>query len=114
MALFLIDENLPKIKIPIWNSPDFIHSRDLGVSIQDVDLWKYARENNMIIVSRDSDFYNRIVASEPPPKVVFFKDFNLRLEKLKEFVQTHWAEVLELLEANKLVYVYENQIVGYN
>jgi predicted nuclease of predicted toxin-antitoxin system len=114
MPTFLIDENLPKVKIPLWNSADFIHSRDLGISLQDIDIWNYAKENNMVIVSRDSDFYNRIVASEPPPKVIFFKDFNLRLEKLKVFVQANWSDVISLLDSNKLVYVFEDQIVGYN
>lgn len=102
---FLIDENLP-FDISVWKTPDFVHSKDLGKSCNDGFLWNYAKENNLIILTKDSDFSNRIIVSQPPPKVVHYRIGNMRSAALAEFIAKTWPQVLTLLETNKLVNVY--------
>ena len=55
MVRFLIDENLPYY-FNLWNSKEFIHVIDLVKIKTDSDIWDYAKKNNLIIVTKDSDF----------------------------------------------------------
>ena len=47
-------------------------------SSQRLDLWYYARRHEMVIVSKDADFSDRIIMQTPPPRVVHLRFGNLR------------------------------------
>jgi predicted nuclease of predicted toxin-antitoxin system len=106
---FLLDENLPyrlKFALPLPVS----HSTDLGESPSDSDVWNYARENSLVIVSKDTDFSDRIAATQPPPWVIHLRIGNLRKRDFHTFLENHWARIFGLLPANKLVNVYPDRI----
>ncbi len=42
--------------------------RDIDDEWSDEQIWNYAGENNLTIISKDSDFSNRILLEQPPPK----------------------------------------------
>lgn len=69
MAKYLIDVNLPNIP-GLWDSTDFIHQTTLDRKKQDDKIWEYARYHNLTLVSKDGDFYQRILFDEPPPRVI--------------------------------------------
>jgi predicted nuclease of predicted toxin-antitoxin system len=68
---FLIDENLPDY-LQAWSSDNFLHINKIAESIADNEIWKYALENNFTIITKDSDFHERILYKDPPPKVILF------------------------------------------
>ena len=111
MAKFLIDANLP-YHFSIWKGPNFIHQYDLGDTWTDEEIWNYAKENNLTIVSKDADFSNRIVVSNPPPKVIHLKIGNMKLKELYAFTSGVWNEVVQLSKSSKLVSVYKDKIEG--
>lgn len=39
----------------------------------DRTLWQYARDNDYVLVTKDSDFHELCVLHGPPPKVVWLK-----------------------------------------
>lgn len=80
---FLIDANLPQ-KFSFWNTPDCIHVAEINRHWSDNEIWDYARENNLVIVTKDADFSNRILYTKPPPKVIHFLTGNLKLNELYE------------------------------
>jgi len=43
---------------------------DLGESWSDFEIWRYAQENDLVIVTKDADFSDWVMLSEPPPKVI--------------------------------------------
>lgn len=55
---FLIDENLPDY-LKAWSSAEFMHITKIPRSIPDKEIWKYALENSLIIVTKDSDFHGK-------------------------------------------------------
>lgn len=70
---FLIDNNLSfKLVQPL--SPFFqgtMHVRDTnGIFADDLTIWKYARENNFVILTKDNDFDERSQLEGCPPKIV--------------------------------------------
>lgn len=83
MQKFLIDANLP-YHIDIWNSDQFIHVFQLNPEWDDNSIWNYAKQNDLIIVSKDKDFFIKQLLFGAPPKLIQIKYGNL---KLKEFIQ---------------------------
>ena len=55
MPKHLIDANLPYY-FSLWNTPDFIHQKDINDEWSDNLIWQHAKENNLIITTKDKDF----------------------------------------------------------
>lgn len=53
---FLVDANLPR-KFTWFKSDDFSFAHDWGDSFPDKDIWDYALKNDMIILTRNSDYF---------------------------------------------------------
>jgi len=60
MPKFLIDANLPYY-FSLWNNEDFIHVKDIDDSLTDDAIWNYAKQNNLTIITKDSDFSLKVL-----------------------------------------------------
>ena len=68
----LFDENLSPqlVRLVADLFPDSLHVRDVGLkSADDPLVWQYAKENHLIIVSKDSDLHQRSFVLGHPPKL---------------------------------------------
>jgi predicted nuclease of predicted toxin-antitoxin system len=83
---------------------------DLDDCWPDSEIWQYAKEYQMTIVTKDADFYDWILLSDPPPKVIHLRIGNMKIRELFAFLQRHWNEITELSETHKLVSVYQHKI----
>ena len=108
---YLIDENLHDC-LKIWSSNDFLHVTKISKSIPDTETWKFALENNLIILTKDTDFHERILYHNPPPKVIVFRLGNTSTPYLEDFLTIHWGEILEQINLAKLVIVFKDKIEG--
>lgn len=68
---FLVDVNLTK-KFRSFNKPEFSFVADIQATLPDTEIWQYALRNNLIILTKDSDFYDRSLVARYRPKVVHF------------------------------------------
>ena len=109
MLKFLIDANLP-LYLSIWNSVEFIHQKRIDDEWTDSQIWNYAKENNLTIVTKDIDFTNRILLQQPPPKVIHIRYGNLKSKLFYEIINKNWQKVVDLNTSHKLVNVYLNKI----
>jgi predicted nuclease of predicted toxin-antitoxin system len=110
---FLIDINLPYF-FSLWNTKEYLHQVDLGLKWPDEDIWDYAATNNLTIITKDSDFYSRILISSPPPKVIHIRFGNLKMRDFYLSIQAVWPEVLKLNQEYKLVKVYTDRLEAIN
>ncbi len=78
MPRFLIDVNLP-YQFSLWSGDDYMHVRDLGETWSDSQIWAYARDRDLVIVSKDTDFSDRLMVSVPPPRVIHIRIGNMRM-----------------------------------
>jgi len=69
MSRLLIDENLP-FSLVRQLDVDCLHASEIAAQASDSLLWKTARANNWIIVTRDIDFFDRLLVKGAPRKVV--------------------------------------------
>lgn len=106
---FLIDANLP-YRFSLWSGEDFQHMRDVGETWTDSQIWQYARSHQLIIVTKDTDFSDRVMVSNPPPRVVHIRLGNMRMRDFHGLISDLWPQVVALSAVNRLVRVYRDRI----
>lgn len=106
---FLFDENLPRRLRFVPSLPVF-HATSIGASPSDSLLWDHAKRNNLVIVTKDVDFSDRILVSEPPPWIVQLRFGNMRANEFHTFLTLLWPKVESYLPEHKLIHVYRDRI----
>jgi predicted nuclease of predicted toxin-antitoxin system len=106
---FLFDENVP---IPLRFVPSLpvIHATSLSPSPSDRVLWTFATQNAFVIVSKDTDFADRVMDAAPPPWVVHLRFGNLRRAAFQRLLADAWPRVEALLPLHKLIRVFADRI----
>ncbi|QUS59234.1 DUF5615 family PIN-like protein [Synechocystis sp. PCC 7339] len=112
MKGFLFDENLPA-KLQLRSSFPIIHVSVLGESLRDTEIWQYAKENDLVIITKDADFSDRIIIDSFPPKVIHLRFGNMRKKEFKEFLSQIWLEIEKLAVDHKLINVYRDRIESF-
>jgi predicted nuclease of predicted toxin-antitoxin system len=72
----LFDENLsPKLPQRLNDIfPDSLHVRDIGMKATiDPIVWDYAKDHDLMIVSKDSDMHDLSLVLGNPPKVIWLR-----------------------------------------
>ena len=108
MTGFLFDEQLPR-KIRFTPSFPVIHSTTIGKSPSDTVIFKYAEEHDLTIVTKDTDFSERIILASPPPRVIHLKFGNMRKNDFHEFLEKIWPRLETLIQNHKLINVYRDR-----
>ena len=111
MKRYLIDVNLP-FHFTHWHGEEFVHQREIDPRMHDKNIWEYAKTNNLTIVTKDTDFADRIIIQTPPPKVIHIKIGNMKLKLFHDFISKHWGNIAVLSESYKLVNVYQERLEG--
>src|SRR3974390_2871315 len=92
-----------------WIGKEFgvtcIHVKSLGLSTAtDKQIFSDAKRNNVIVITKDSDFQDLLIAQSSPPKVIWLTCGNTSNAKLKEIFRLRLSEALRMLEGeNDLV-----------
>ena len=106
---FLIDVNLPK-NFSFFNSDQFEFVIDINGKLPDSDIWNYAQANELVIVTKDSDFYHRCLLQSDDVKVVYFKLGNLLLRDLHLYFTDNWEKIIKHLATSKMIIATPNSI----
>jgi predicted nuclease of predicted toxin-antitoxin system len=68
-----------------------LKSRGYQVSqVYRVFIWEYARANDFVIVSKDSDFHQRSLLYGHPPKFVYLRIGNSPTSKIVQILRDHF------------------------
>ena len=109
MTGFLFDENLPS---ELLFTPSFpvLHAVSIRRSATDAEIWNYAEQNDLAIITKDADFSVRVLLHTPPPRVVHLRIGNMRKRDFQVFLAAVWPQIESLLQTHKLVNVYHDRI----
>jgi len=66
----------------------------------------------LTIITKDTNFSNRIITAEPPPKVIHLQIGKMKLSEFRQFMITNWEEIMEMSANHKLVEVHRDRITG--
>jgi predicted nuclease of predicted toxin-antitoxin system len=104
----LIDENLsPKIAEGCCDS---VHALDLGKRPSDDELWCIAKARGLTILTKDTDFFDRMLLDGPPPKIFWLRVGNMRRRDLDALFKVRWPSISRLLSDFDLIEVFHHQI----
>jgi predicted nuclease of predicted toxin-antitoxin system len=72
-----------------------MHVADLpsGLKLTDSVLWKYAADKDLVVVSKDRDFFERSLVYGMPPQVVFIQVGNCSNDQLIKILGRFWDDV---------------------
>ena len=108
---YLIDANLPRY-FSLWASEAYKHVVDINDRLKDSEIWDYARELGLTIVTKDTDFSDMMLMNEPPPRVIHIKLGNIKMREFHRELSRTWPEICAISEDYKLVHVYSDRIEG--
>ncbi len=111
MKGFLFDENLPA---RLLFSPKLliVPASKAGRNPTDSQIWEFARQHDLVIISKDADFSDRIITNSPPPRVVHLRFGNLRKKNSTPCSPAFGRKSKRCSKSHKLVNVYSDRLEG--
>lgn len=74
--------------------PDSVHVRDVGLkAADDPVVWEYAKNNGLMIVSKDSDMHQRSFVFGYPPKIVWVRLGNCSTSDVERLLRRHFDSI---------------------
>ena len=92
----LFDENLSHKLVRLLADlfPNSVHVREVGLeAADDPVVWEYAKNNGLMIVSKDSDMHQRSFVFGYPPKVVWVRLGNCSTSDVERLLRRHFASI---------------------
>jgi predicted nuclease of predicted toxin-antitoxin system len=88
--------------ISIWIAATFgisaIALRDVGLrDAEDAEIFEAAKAQNIIFITKDSDFVDLVNRFGQPPQIILLTCGNTSNERLKEILTSKLSEALDLL-----------------
>ena len=111
MKGFLLDENLPS-RLTFSPGLPVVAFSKAGSHPSDSQIWMFAQQHELVIVTKDADFSDRIILQTPPPWVVHLRFGNLRRKEFHAWLARVWPQVESLLKTHKLFNVHSNRLEG--
>ena len=99
---FLFDQNLSRHLVDHLRDavPGSVHVTSLGLEqATDREVWEYARDHDLIVVSKDSDFRQLAFLHGAPPKVVWLRVGNASTPTIVEVLLDH-LDAVDRFQAN--------------
>jgi predicted nuclease of predicted toxin-antitoxin system len=97
----LFDQNLSHklVRRLTDHFPDSVHVREVGLKeADDTVVWDYARGNDLMIVSKDSDFHQRSFLYGYPPKVVWVRLGNCSTADVERVLRANFDVIRDFYE----------------
>jgi predicted nuclease of predicted toxin-antitoxin system len=101
---FLIDTQLPRLLARRLQDAghEAVHVLDLSLAqCPDNDLWHHARDHDMVIVTKDEDFAEWVLAGRHGPSVVWLRIGNCTNIELVAWLLPQWSHVAEALQSGE-------------
>ena len=97
----LFDENLSHRLVHSLSLeyPESVHVRDIGMrGTDDRQIWDHGREQDFIIVSKDTDFRERSFLEGFPPKIIWLDVGNAGTSEIEDLLRREQPRVAAFVE----------------
>lgn len=76
-----------------------MHVKDVDLTdSNDLEIWNYAKSNDLAIVTFDSDFRDLGLMKGTPPKIIWIRTGNLTTSNIEKLVRSKIQVIQEFLE----------------
>ena len=98
----LFDQNISFRIVQMLHLPVFAdcrHVQTVGLNdSNDLDIWKFAKQQGFTIVTFDSDFFDMLIVRDFPPKIIWFRTGNLTTSKIAEWMLNNHIKISSFIE----------------
>lgn len=104
----LFDENLsPKLVAALSDKfPGSCHVDRVGLGgADDNQVWEYAHQHGLTLVSKDSDFHEKSLVYGYPPKVIWIKRGNCTNSQIELILRNKADQIADLLNDPEAAYL---------
>lgn len=101
----LFDQNLsPKLVKSLEDIfPNSNHVFPLGLDkSEDTEVWKYAKDNDFTLVTKDADFGDLSILRGFPPKVIWIRRGNCKTSDIKDILRNNFDVIQQLENDDKI------------
>ena len=101
----LLDQNISYRLVKKLESvfPDIQQVTSLGLTNKtDRTIWDFAKKQDFIIVTFDSDFYDLSLTEGHPPKIIWIKSGNLTTDHLADLLKQKVTQIQQFAEDKEL------------
>ncbi len=112
---FIVDAQLPR-RLARWlreNGFDAIHTLDLPARnrTDDDDINTLSMAENRVVISKDSDFYDRFFEKLEPHKLLFLTTGNIQNDDLIALFDKNFDEIVLALTHSNVVELSRNRLI---
>ncbi len=103
---FLVDQQLPPALARFLEGEGHVaqHVRDVNLKeADDLIVWQYASEREMVVISKDEDLYFLALLSKSTGKLVWVKIGNCRKRTLIEKFRSQLGNIIAALESGSRI-----------
>jgi predicted nuclease of predicted toxin-antitoxin system len=93
---FLFDQNISHrilAMLPEQFSDSSSIKKEGLINSTDREIWEFAKRNNFIIVTQDSDFNDLNLLLGFPPKIIWIRTGNLRIKAIMDILITYKLDI---------------------
>lgn len=108
-AAYLIDADI-LFRVPLWQNEAFLFVVKIAPAWDDEEIWAFAKENRLAIVTKDKDFIVKQAIAGAPPNVVHIKFGNLKLADFINRIEAVWGDVKILLQTHTIINIYTDKL----
>jgi predicted nuclease of predicted toxin-antitoxin system len=104
----LFDENLsPNMVMALADVfPDSAHVDRIGLGGEsDNEVWRYAKDNCFMLVSKDSDFYEMSILFGQPPKVIWIRRGNCTNRQIQLLLRNKLGVIAEFYQNPEVSFI---------
>lgn len=103
--IFLLDANIPPSLSEDIIGHEVIHVSSFpeGTSTSDGVINEYSANNNCILITKDTDFYDSFMVSKKPPKLILVKLGNQRLRDLRNYFRKNLNLIEQLIKQHSMI-----------
>jgi len=114
---FLIDAQLPPKLGEILESLDIesthVNSLPNGDETSDRDISMFANDHNLIVITKDSDFYHSHMIFQNPKKLLLITTGNIKNRELFDLIRINATTIKDLFETCNYVELTNDSIIGH-
>ncbi|MFM7109052.1 MAG: DUF5615 family PIN-like protein [Planctomycetaceae bacterium] len=100
----LIDQNLSfrLVDVLLPRFPGSCHVRDVGLAgEEDERIWRFAKDEGFVIVTKDNDFLSRALVRGHPPQVIQICLGNVSTRQIAEVLQARADDIQRFVTENR-------------
>ncbi|HEV7350005.1 DUF5615 family PIN-like protein [Telluribacter sp.] len=114
----IIDAQLPVLLVSILSGlgihAEHVEELPKGDESSDIDIYQYADKNNLIVITKDTDFFYSHTLLGKPRKLLLITTGNIKNKELFDLIRTNYQTLYLLFETCNFIEFNNEGIIAHD